>query len=97
MMNTMNLELIKKMLVKLDKAETIQERRELRKITRKYIVENVEKSCDIHIRDIEINRRGGYGFTVYTIYNEYIKFTYVAHNESCRIVYDGKFEINIKL
>ena len=37
-MDTINLELIKQMLIKLDKAETIEERREFREITKKYII-----------------------------------------------------------
>ena len=96
-MDTINLELIKKMLVKLEKAETIEERRELREITKKYIIENVEKSCDVYVKEIKIHRNGGYGFTIHTINDEYIKFEYIAHNKSCRIAYNGKFEVSIKL
>lgn len=96
-MDTINLELIKKMLVKLEKAETIEERRELREITKKYIIENVEKSCDVYVKEIEIHRHSGYGFTIHTINDEYIKFEYIAHNESCKIIYNGKFEVSIKL
>ena len=95
-MDTINLQLIKQMLIKLDNAE-YEEKKELREITKKYIIENIEKSCDVYVREIEINRRGGYGFTIYTIYNEYIKFTYIAHNKSCKIIYNGKFEVSIKL
>ena len=73
-MDTINLELIKQMLIKLDKAETIEERRELRKITKKHIIENVEKSCIVYVKEIKIHRNGGYGFTIYTINDEYIKF-----------------------
>ena len=39
-MDTINLQLIKQMLIKLEKAETIEERRELRKITKKHIIES---------------------------------------------------------
>ena len=96
-MDTINLQLIKQMLIKLDKAETIEERRELRKITKKHIIENVEKSCNVYVKEIEIHRNGGYGFTIYTINDEYIKFEYIAHNKSCKITYNGKFEVSIKL
>ena len=96
-MDTINLELIKQMLIKLDKAETIEERRELREITKKYIIENVEKSCDVYVKEIKIHRNGGYGFTIYTINDEYIKFENIAHNKSSKITYNGKFEISIKL
>ena len=95
-MDTINLQLIKQMLVKLDNAD-YEEKKELREITKKYIIENVEKSCDVYVKEIEINRRGGYGFTIHTINDEYIKFTYIAHNKSCKIIYDGKFEVNITL
>ena len=96
-MDTINLQLIKQMLVKLEKAETIEERRELRKITKKHIIENVEKSCNVYVKEIKIHRNGGYGFTIHTINDEYIKFEYIAHNKSCKIAYNGKFEISIKL
>ena len=96
MIDTMNLGLIKKMLVKLDNAE-YEERKELRELTKKYIIENVEKSCDIYVKEIKIHRHGGYGITIHTINDEYIKFEYIAHNNSCRIMYNGKFELNIKL
>ena len=69
-MDTINLQLIKQMLVKLEKAETIEERRELRKITKKHIIENVEKSCNVYVKEIEIHRHSGYGFTIYTINDE---------------------------
>ena len=29
--------------------------------------------------------------------DEYIKFEYIAHNKSCKITYNGKFEVSIKL
>ena len=95
-MDTINLQLIKKMLIKLDKAE-YEEKKELREITKKYIIENIEKSCDVYVKEIKIHRNSGYGFTIHTINDEYIKFTYIAHNGSCKIVYDGKFEVSIKL
>ena len=95
-MDTINLQLIKQMLIKLDKAE-YEERKELREITKKYIIENVEKSCDVYVKEIKIHRNGGYGFTIYTINDERIKFEYIAHNESCKITYNGKFEVSIKL
>ena len=95
-MDTINLQLIKQMLIKLDKAE-YEERKELREITKKYIIENVEKSCDVYVKEIKIHRNGGYGFTIHTINDEYIKFEYIAHNESCKITYNGKFEVSIKL
>ena len=95
-MDTINLQLIKQMLIKLDKAE-YEERKELREITKKYIIENVEKSCDVYVKGIKIHRHSGYGFTIYTINDEYIKFEYIAHNKSCKITYNGKFEISIKL
>lgn len=95
-MDTINLQLIKQMLIKLDKAE-YEERKELREITKKHIIENVEKSCDVYVKEIKIHRNGGYGFTIHTINDEYIKFEYIAHNESCKIAYNGKFEISIKL
>ena len=95
-MDTINLQLIKQMLIKLDKAE-YEERKELREITKKYIIENVEKSCDVYVKEIEIHRHSGYGFTIYTINDEYIKFEYIAHNKSCKITYNGKFEVSIKL
>ena len=66
-MDTINLQLIKQMLIKLDKAE-YEERKELREITKKYIIENVEKSCDVYVKEIKIHRNGGYGFTIHTIY-----------------------------
>ena len=95
-MDTINLQLIKQMLINLDKAE-YEEKKELREITKKYIIENVEKSCDVYVKEIKIHRNGGYGFTIHTINDEYIKFTYIAHNESCKIMYNGKFELSIKL
>ena len=95
-MDTINLQLIKQMLIKLDKAE-YEERKELREITKKYIIENVEKSCDVYVKERKIHRNGGYGFTIHTINDEYIKFEYIAHNESCKITYNGKFEVSIKL
>ena len=95
-MDTINLQLIKQMLIKLDKAE-YEERKELREITKKYIIENVEKSCDVYVKEIKIHRNGGYGFTIHTINDEYIKFEYIAYNKSCKITYNGKFEVSIKL
>ena len=95
-MDTINLQLIKQMLIKLDKAE-YEERKELREITKKHIIENVEKSCNVYVKEIKIHRNGGYGFTIYTINDERIKFEYIAHNESCKITYNGKFEVSIKL
>ena len=95
-MDTINLQLIKQMLIKLDKAE-YEERKELREITKKHIIENVEKSCNVYVKEIKIHRNGGYGFTIHTINDEYIKFEYIAHNKSCKITYNGKFEVSIKL
>ena len=95
-MDVINLELIKKMLIKLDNAE-YEEKKELREITKKYIIKNVEESCDVYVKEIKIHRNRGYGFTIHTINDEYIIFTYIAHNKSCKIIYNGKFEVSIKL
>ncbi len=100
-MNTINLNCIKQYLIKLENCP-YEEKKQFRQITKDYIKEVVEKSCNVFIEDIKIKRDRNYGFFVYTISKltddkEYINFTYISHNNSCRIVYNGKFEINIKL
>ena len=100
-MEAMNLKHIKNFLIELDTC-TYEEKRKLRQLTKDYIKESVEKSCNTIVEDIKINKNYCYGFTAYTINKltdkkEYIKFTYITHSNSCKIVYDGKFEVNIKL
>ncbi len=100
-MNTINLNCIKQYLIKLENC-TYEEKRQFRQITKDYIKEVIEKSCNVLVEEIKINRNCCYGFTVHVINKltdkkEYIKFVYIAHNNSCCIVYNNKFEINIKL
>jgi hypothetical protein len=93
----LNLNIMKKMLIKLDKCE-YEEKKQYRELIKKYIKESIENSCDnFLVGDIKIHRNGGYGFTVYSNDDkEYIKIIYIAHNNSCEICYNGKFKINLK-
>lgn len=100
-MDTINLNCIKKYLIKLEDC-SYEEKKQFRQITKDYIKETIEKSCNVLVKEIKINRDYCYGFIAHIINKltddkEYIKFTYISHNNSCRIVYNGKFEINIKL
>ncbi len=100
-MNTINLNCIKQYLIKLENC-SYEEKKQFRQITKDYIKEVVEKSCSVLVEEIKINRNCGYGFTAHVINKltdkeERIKFMYISHNNGCCIVYNGKFEINIKL
>lgn len=100
-MEAMNLNYIKQLLIKLDTC-TYEEKKEIRQFVIDYIKKVIEENCNTIVEDIKINKDGCYGFTVNTINKlsnseEYIKFAYIAHSGSCRIMYNGKFEVNIKL
>ena len=93
----LNLNIMKEMLIRLDKCE-YEEKRQYRELTKKYIKESIENSCNnFLVGDINIHRNGGYGFTVYSVDElEYIKIIYIAHSNSCEICFNGKFTINLK-
>ena len=100
-MDAMNLKYIKELLIKIDDC-SYKEKRVWKELAENTIKENIENYCNKIVEDIKINRDGCYGFTAHVINkdtnkNEYIKFTFISHNQSCRIVYEGKFEINIRL
>lgn len=100
-MDTINLNCIKQYLIKLENCP-YEEKKQFRQITKNYIKEVVEKSCNVLVEEIKINRSCCYGFMAHVINKltdkeEYIKFAYIAHSKSCRIMFNGKFEINIKL
>ena len=92
-MENINLSLIKKSIIKLDEME-LEKRKQYREILKNSIKTDIEKSCDIYVREIKLLRDHD-GFIVYDIDNKYIKV--VFHFDYCRICYDGKFGINIKL
>ena len=92
-MENINLSLIKKSIIKLDEME-LEKRRQYREILKDTIKTDIEKSCDIYVREIKLLRDHD-GFIVYDIDDKYIKV--VFHFDYCRICYDGKFGINIKL
>ena len=92
-MENINLSLIKKSIIKLDEME-LEKRRQYREILKNSIKTDIEKSCDIYVREIKLLRDHD-GFIVYDIDDKYIKV--VFHFDYCRICYDGKFGINIKL
>lgn len=100
-MDTINLNYIKQYLIKLENCP-YEEKKQWLQITKDYIKKVVEKSCNVLVEEIKINRDCCYGFTVYVINKltdkeERIKFAYIAHSKSCRIMFNGKFEINIQL
>ena len=100
-MDAMNLKYIKELLIKIDDC-SYEEKRVWRELATNTIKENIEKYCNKIVEDIKINRNECYGFIAHVINkdtnkNEYIKFTFIAHNPSCKIVYEDKFEINIRL
>jgi hypothetical protein len=103
MLNTINLKSIKEMLVKYDELlekGNLDTRKEYRELLKNYLKENFEKACDTYITDVKINR-DSYGFTLYTFdkhtdKEQYIKVTFIAHSKSCKIIFDGKFSIDLK-
>ena len=92
-MENINLSLIKKSIIKLDEME-LEKRRQYREILKNTIKTDIEKSCDIYVREIKLLRDHD-GFIVYDIDDKYIKV--VFYFDCCRICYNGKFSINIKL
>ena len=92
-MENINLSLIKKSIIKLDEME-LEKKRQYREILKDTIKTDIEKSCDIYVREIKLLRDHD-GFIVYDIDDKYIKV--VFYFDYCRICYDGKFSINIKL
>ena len=104
MLNKINLKSIKEMLVKYDELlekGDLNARKEYRELLKKYLKENFEKACDIYITEVKINRNGCYGFTLYsfdkhTDEEQYIKIAYIAHNKSCKIMFNGKFSIELE-
>jgi hypothetical protein len=98
-METMNLNYIKSMLIKYDELGeegNLKGRKQYREYLKKYLKENTEKSCDVYIDEIKIDRNF-LGYTAYTIENRYIKVRFICHNNSCEINYNGKFVVTIKL
>ena len=92
-MENINLSLIKKSIIKLDEME-LEKRKQYREILKNTIKTDIEKSCDIYVREIKLLRNHD-GFIVYDINDNYIKITF--YSNYCRIAYNGKFHINIKL
>ena len=92
-MLNINLSLIKKSIIKLDEME-LEKRRQYREILKDTIKTDIEKSCDIYVKEVKLLRDHD-GFIVYDIDDKYIKV--VFYFDCCRICYDGKFSINIKL
>ena len=93
MYNNINLNLIKKSIIKLEEMN-LEERKQYREILIDTIKKNIEKSCDIYVKEVKLLRSHD-GFIVYDIDDKYIKV--VFYFDYCRICYDGKFNINIKL
>ena len=93
MYNNIDLNLIKKSITKLDSMD-LEKRKQYREILIDTIKKGFEKSCDIYVKEIKLLRDHD-GFIVYDIDDKYIKV--VFHFDYCRICYDGKFGINIKL
>ena len=93
MYNNINLSLIKKSIIKLDEME-LEKRRQYREILKDSIKTDIEKSCDIYVKEVKLLRNHD-GFVVYDIDDKYIKV--VFYFDYCHICYDGKFNINIKL
>ena len=92
-MNNINLSLIKKSIIKLDEMD-LEKRKQYREILKDTIKTDIEKSCDIYVREIKLLRDHD-GFIVYDIDDKYIKV--VFYFDCCRICYNGKFSMNIKL
>ena len=92
-MENINLSLIKKSIIKLDEME-LEKRRQYREILKDTIKTDIEKSCDIYVREIKLLRDHD-GFIAYDINDNYIKI--IFYSNYCRIAYNGKFHINIKL
>ena len=92
-MKNINLSLIKKSIIKLDEME-LEKRKQYREILKNTIKTDIEKSCDIYVREIKLLRDHD-GFIVYDINDNYIKITF--YSNYCHIAYNGKFHINIKL
>ena len=92
-MENINLSLIKKSIIKLDEMD-LEKRKQYREILKNTIKTDIEKSCDIYVREIKLLRDHD-GFIVYDIDDKYIKV--VFYFDCCRICYNGKFSINIKL
>ena len=92
-MENINLSLIKKSIIKLDEME-LEKRKQYREILKNTIKTDIEKSCDIYVREIKLLRDHD-GFIVYDINDNYIKITF--YSNYCHIAYNGKFHINIKL
>ena len=72
----------------------LEKRKQYREILKNTIKTDIEKSCDIYVKEIKLLRDHD-GFIVYDIDDKYIKV--VFYFDYCRICYDGKFSINIKL
>ena len=92
-MENINLSLIKKSIIKLDEMD-LEKRRQYREILKDSIKTDIEKSWDIYVKEVKLLRDHD-GFIVNDIDDKYIKV--VFHFDYCRICYDGKFSINIKL
>ena len=92
-MENINLSLIKKSIIKLDEME-LEKRKQYREILKNTIKTDIEKSCDIYVREIKLLRDHD-GFIVYDIDDNYIKI--IFYSNYCHIAYNGKFHINIKL
>ena len=92
-MENINLSLIKKSIKKLEEMD-LEKRRQYREILKDSIKTDIEKSCDIYVKEVKLLRDHD-GFIVYDIDDKYIKV--VFYFDYCRICYDGKFSINIKL
>ena len=92
-MENINLNLIKKTMTKLDSMD-LEKRKQYREILIDTIKKGFEKSCDIYVKEVKLLRDHD-GFIVYDIDDKYIKV--VFYIDYCRICYDGKFGINIKL
>ena len=92
-MENINLSLIKKSIIKLDEMD-LEKRKQYREILKNTIKTDIEKSCDIYVKEVKLLRDHD-GFIVYDINDKYIKV--VFYFDCCHICYDGKFSINIKL
>lgn len=73
-----------------------EERKEFKENLIQYLKREIENNLNIYVGKIELIKNSS-NFKVITVYNEYIEFNFIRHNNTCKINFNGKYQIVLKM
>lgn len=73
-------------------------KKEYKKLLIKYLIDSMYRNCGVYVHEEDIELiRDSYNIRLKTVEGERIGFFFNMYDYTCRIAYQGKFEICIKL